>query len=390
MSKEALIVDFYKKYTSREETLSKMPLSMSVDEIWEAELAYRKERAQTLPLTDADGRNYWMVQTKSFTNAGDRLAELARNEAATSVKADSDRVDAATLIDEAYYSSVVEGAAMTLERARRFLESGDRYRTRDEQMLKGTLAALEYAASHISDSIDERMLLHLAGLLNPEANGGGYRTREMSIKNSAGEVVFEAAPVMSIGPMMSNLFRYVSNPRVHPIVKTAAAHAYFISVQPFADGNGRLARLLSYLILMDAGYDFFGRVPFSKLLADEKSRYYRALRNSLAPENGGDFTYFAEYYIGMLARSLEGVSDKLQHISRLAAVSAILDSQKDKRAIMGAKWLIESGTSTITTEGWRSHFDTSFETARQDLRKLEEIGFVNKVIVGRKHFYEIW
>ena len=390
MSKETLIADFFKRYTSREETLSKMPLSMSIDEIWGEELSYRKERAQTLPLTDADGKNYWMVQTPSFTKAGDRLAELARNEAATSIKSDSDRVDAATLVDEAYYSSSIEGATLRLERARRFLESGERYRTRDEQMVKGTLAALEFAVSHISNPIDERLILRLAALVNPDANGEGYRNREMSIKNSAGEVVFDAAPVMSIGPMMANLFRYVSDPRVHPIIKAATSHAYFISVQPFADGNGRLARMLSYLILMDVGYDFFGRVPFSKLLADEKSRYYRALRNSLAAENGGDFTYFAEYYIGMLARSLEGVSDKLQHMSRIEAVSAILDSQKDKRAIAGAKWLIESGTNTITTEAWRSHFDTSFETARQDLRRLEEIGFVNKVIVGRKHFYELW
>ena len=390
MSKETLIADFFKKYTSKEETISKMPLSMSIDEVWRDELAYRKERALSLPLTDADGENYWMVQTPSFTSAGDRLAELARNEAATSIKADSDRVDAATLIDEAFYSSSIEGASLKLERARRFLESGERYRTRDEQMLKGTLAALQFAASHISNPIDERLIKHLAELVNPDANGSGYRTREMSIKNSDGEVVFDAAPVMSIGPMMANLFRYVGDPRVHPIIKAGAAHAYFISVQPFADGNGRLARMLSYLILMDAGYDFFGRVPFSKLLADEKSRYYRALRNSLSAENGGDFTYFAEYYIGMLARSLEGVSDKLQHMSRIEAVSAILDSQKDKRAIAGAKWLIESGISTITTEAWRSHFDTSFETARQDLRRLEEIGFLNKVIVGRKHFYEIW
>jgi Fic family protein len=165
---------------------------------------------------------------------------------------------------------------------------------------------------------------------------------------------------------------------------------YFVAVQPFADGNGRLGRLLSYLILMDAGYDFFGRVAFSSLLLKEKSRYYKAIRTSISPENGGDFTYFAEYYIGMLARSLDGVSEKLQHMSRLEAISAILDPREDRRAINGAKWMIEESITTITTEQWRSHFDISFETARQDLHKLEGIGFVNKNIIGRKHFYEVW
>ncbi len=394
MSKETLVADFFNKYSSKEETLNKLPLSMTIDEIWADELAYRKERASILPLTDASGENYWFVQTSRIMNAGDRLAELARNEAASSIKSDSERIDPSTLIDEAYYSSAIEGAAegaaSKLERARNFISNGTAYRNRDEQMLRGTHNALKYVAEHLRDPIDSALMFETAKLLNPDANGEGYRRLEMDIRNASGQTVFKTPPAMSIKPMMDNLYRYIADPRVHPIIKAANAHMYFVSVQPFADGNGRLGRILSYLILMDAGYDFFGRVPFSSLLLKEKSRYYKALRTSISPENGRDFTYFAEYYIGMLARSLDGVSDKLQHMSRLEAISAILDPLDDKRAINGAKWMIQEGITTITTEQWRSHFDVSFETARQDLHKLEGIGFVTKNIIGRKHFYEMW
>ncbi len=394
MSKETLVSDFFNKYTSKEETLNKLPLSMSIDEIWTDEINYRKERANILPLTDASGENYWFVQTSRIMNAGDRLAELARNEAASSIRADSDRIDPATLVDEAYYSSAIEGAtegaASKLERARSFIANGTAYRSRDEQMLRGTHNALKYAAEHLNDAIDSYLIFELAKLLNAEANGEGYRKLEMDIRSSSGEIVFKTPPAISIKPMMDNLYKYIADPRVHPIIKAANAHMYFISVQPFADGNGRLGRILSYLILMDAGYDFFGRVPFSSLLLKEKSRYYKAIRTSISSENYGDFTYFAEYYIGMLARSLDGVSDKLQHLSRLEAISVILDPVDDKRAINGAKWMIQEGITTITTEQWRSHFDVSFETARQDLHKLEGIGFVSKNIIGRKHFYEMW
>ncbi len=390
MGTESLITDFFNKYTSKEETLSKLPLSMTIDEIWADELNYRKERANVLPLTDASGENYWFVQNSRIIKAGDKLAELARNEAASSIIADSDRIDPSTLVDEAYYSSATEGAAVKLERARSFLASGIGYKTRDEQMLKGTYNALKYTAEHLRDAIDSDMMFELARLLNQYANGGGYRTLEMNIRNASGDVVFAAPSPASIKPMMDNLFKYIADPRIHPIIKSAIAHMYFVAVQPFADGNGRLGRLLSYLILMDAGYDFFGRVAFSSLLLKEKSRYYKAIRTSISPENGGDFTYFAEYYIGMLARSLDGVSEKLQHMSRLEAISAILDPMEDRRAINGAKWMIEESITTITTEQWRSHFGISFETARQDLHKLEGIGFVNKNIIGRKHFYEVW
>ena len=259
MGTESLITDFFNKYTSKEETLSKLPLSMTIDEIWADELNYRKERANVLPLTDASGENYWFVQNSRIIKAGDKLAELARNEAASSIIADSDRIDPATLIDEAYYSSATEGAAVKLERARSFLASGMGYKTRDEQMLKGTYNALKYAAEHLRDTIDSDMMFELARLLNQDANGGGYRTLEMNIRNASGDVVFATPSPASIKPMMDNLFKYIADPRIHPIIKSAIAHMYFVAVQPFADGNGRLGR---FICVVGFGLYFDVRILF--------------------------------------------------------------------------------------------------------------------------------
>ena len=60
-----------------------------------------------------------------------------------------------------------------------------------------------------------------------------------------------------------------------------------------------------------------------------------------------------------------------------------------ERLAKGATWLIDENITTITTEKWKNKFKVSFETARQDLLRLEEIGFLRKRTVGRKNYFDV-
>ena len=76
-------------------------------------------------------------------------------------------------------------------------------------------------------------------------------------------------------------------------------------VRPFPEGNERLGRLLSMIVLLRAGYSFFSDVSLSALTARKGYGYYEAIANILREENGGDLTYFIEYYLELLARAVD-------------------------------------------------------------------------------------
>ena len=97
-----------------------------------------------------------------------------------------------------------------------------------------------------------------------------------------------------------------------------------------------------------------------------------------------------EYYAAMLEKSMEGIHDHMAKFKKLQDVEQLLgDGEDAKRIIRGAKWLVSENITTITSEKWRIKFKVSFETARQDLTKLEATGLVRKRTEGRKNFFDL-
>jgi Fic family protein len=75
---------------------------------------------------------------------------------------------------------------------------------------------------------------------------------------------------------------YKKDKNTHPLVKSALFAYEFVSIHPFQDGNGRLSRLLSTLLLLKNGYNWIQYVSFEHKIENRKSEYYRVLRNCQA------------------------------------------------------------------------------------------------------------
>ncbi|NLG05957.1 MAG: hypothetical protein GX567_19340, partial [Clostridia bacterium] len=82
--------------------------------------------------------------------------------------------------------------------------------------------------------------------------------------------------------------------------------AVILLVRPFDEGNERLARMLSYMILMRNGYSFFRQFALSGMIAQDGILYYKAMDTVQDVRGEGDLTCFLEYYLGMLSRSVSG------------------------------------------------------------------------------------
>lgn len=391
MTQNELLAYFFENYLPKEEIAYRLPLATSIAAFWPEELNYRKQSVQKLPLASWDGHPYWYALTEKLTAAGDQFVAVARDEAIASLP---QYAHDEGVMDEAYFSSVIEGAYSTRQSAHELLASNEPPQNRNEQMIYNNYHALRFVLEHLDGPINEAVILEIARILiaNTLEEGvtSGYRDAGVQVVSGRQEIVYVAPEAQYVRPMMNALLNYIADPTVHPVIKACVAHIYFVTIHPFFDGNGRTARALSYMILLKAGYHFIRQFPISGILMQERSRYYKAIRAAQDPENGYDFTYFLEYYAAMLEKSVEGIHAHVAKAKQLEHLALELgQGEEGGRQLRGMKWLIQEDISTITTEAWRKKFKVSFETARQDLHHLQDLGALKMRTVGRKHFFDV-
>lgn len=391
MEQNELLLYFLNNYFPRQEITYRLPMSLPISSFWPEELRFRRDKSIDLPLHTAEGAPFWYVPTNKLIASGDALAQVARYENTnTLLQYNHDN----SIIDEAFYSSAIEGAYSTRETARELIQSGKPPETKDERMIINNYKALRFVLDHLDTPINEAITLEIARILTEgtleKGVISGWRDGPVQVISGRQEVVYIAPAVDKIRPMLDDLFAFLTMDDIHPVVKACAVHIYFVTIHPLFDGNGRTARALAYMILLQSGYDFFRQVPISGLLVQERSRYYKSIRASQDPANGNDFTYFMEYYADMLFRSISDIhnhmSEKMKVEGLRKAASSLASAD---RLSEGLEWLYSKGFKTITTDKWKDKFKVSFETARKDLSWLAEHGYLITRISGHKKFFDV-
>ncbi len=85
----------------------------------------------------------------------------------------------------------------------------------------------------------------------------------------------------------------------------------------FADGNGRISRLLTLLLLYKAGYIVGKYISIEKIIEETTETYYDSLENSSINwhNNKNDYSYFVEYYLGIILSAYKDFSSKIKYIT---------------------------------------------------------------------------
>ncbi len=207
-----------------------------------------------------------------------------------------------------YHSNAIEGNRLTIGETRQVVELGltiTGQSLKDQAEAKNLAAALdllEELASDASSPITEHSIrqLHtfvLRGI--DDDNAGRYRTVPVEISGSS----YKPPGPDGIAPAMAEFSKWLANAAVpgpdYAAVKgllvAAAAHSWFVTIHPFVDGNGRVARLLMNLILMRYGY------PIAIITKDDRLRYYDALEES----QSSDLTPLLALTVECVIESLE-------------------------------------------------------------------------------------
>lgn len=194
-------------------------------------------------------------------------------------------------------STRIEGASLSDEEVDKLMRgvSMQKMLDRDEQEVKGYYEVLSMIFDSWNDiNLTESAIKHLHMQLlkysvKDEWQRGEYKkleNRVIATDKTGQEVgtIFEpTAPYLTskeMNELMDWLKASLNERKYHSILIVANFVVEFLKIHPFSDGNGRLSRILTNLLMLQVGYEYVPYVSLEKLIEENKTEYYIALRNS--------------------------------------------------------------------------------------------------------------
>lgn len=194
-------------------------------------------------------------------------------------------------------STRIEGAKLTDMQVETLLSNltSTSFKSRDEQEVAGYAEAMDIVFQAYEDmTITENHIRQLHQTLlrhsnKDERHRGDYKKLDnhvVAIDEHGKEigVVFETATPFDTPREMEELVRWVNKAiaenSLHPLLIVAVFIVVFLAIHPFQDGNGRLSRILTTLMLLRAGYVYVPYASLESVVEDNKDLYYKALRRT--------------------------------------------------------------------------------------------------------------
>jgi len=194
-------------------------------------------------------------------------------------------------------STRIEGSKLTDREVERLLANLEikKFTSRDEQEVAGYAAVMDTVFNTWADiPINENYIrqLHrdlLAHSEKDEWHRGSYKTNSNSVGafDATGRmigIVFETATPFDTPRLMEELFAWLKEVRdirrLHPLLMIGVFIVVFLEIHPFQDGNGRLSRILTTLLLLQTGYAYVLYSSLESVIENNKEGYYLALRQT--------------------------------------------------------------------------------------------------------------
>lgn len=391
----------FERYLTRTEILfrTRPKITRDFECLWDDTLSSRKQKGYQLPLKDQKGSNFWymmppfaekLVHDLSFV-AKHRLEELTTKEIYKKLLIEE------MMFEEAFYSSVIEGAFTTKKRAKEVVKSKDP-KDKSEQMILNNYSALVFILENLDKPLDEKIFIEVFKIatlntLEDDEITDKYRDSPVFVTDpNKTEPIYVLPDADKVQTMMDTLFNFINTENqsefIHPIIKAFIIHFYIGYVHPFFDGNGRVSRAFSYMYLLKQGYDFFRFFSISSMINKHRQKYYKSFIDS--EDNGSDLTYFIVAHLQISLDSINEVLDRLidefqsQLLEEKLNKEGILLSKRQQKFI---KFIEKKDNNLVTIDEYRKKNNVSYETARKDLMSLEQIGLFKKVKKGKKNIF---
>lgn len=296
-------------------------------------------------------------------------------------------------------STRIEGSKLSDREVERLLSNLQiqSFATRDEQEVAGYAELMDVVFSSWQDiPFTESHIKQLHQILlryseKDTWHRGNYKTSSNSVvafdENGVQiDVVFQTATPFDTPRLMTELVTWVQEEReagrLHPLLIIALCVVVFLEIHPFQDGNGRLSRALTTLLLLQAGYAY---VPYSSLesvFEQNKEAYYLALR-----QTQGTIRTDAPNWQPWLVFFLRSLAEQVRRLEKKVEREKLVLASLPELSLQIVEFAREHGRVTIGDTIKLT--GASRNTLKQHFRALVERGHLNQHGSGRGVWYEL-
>lgn len=280
-------------------------------------------------------------------------------------------------------SNKIEGIFTSDERLEALVMEKAEPRNRSEEEIAGyreALATIHESYEYIPLSVNNILQLHrdLYGFSGSNS-GGKFKNSDNVIAESAKDGTqkarFVPVPAFQTAEAMGRLcdrFREVSDSGKYDVLLLVPMFILdFLCIHPFNDGNGRMSRLLTLLLLYRSGYIVGKYISIEMLVEKSKETYYEALRESSAGwhDNENNYEPFVRYYLGIILKAYKEFQKRVEHLQYRS-----LSKAERVKAVFGKKM------GKITKADIAAYCpDISETTIERTLKELLDAGYIEKV-----------
>ncbi len=204
------------------------------------------------------------------------------------------------------------------------------------------------------------------------------------------EKVHFEAPAAELLPDEMNKFLawFNSMTAIDPVLKAAIAHFWFVTIHPFDDGNGRIARAIADLQLSRADGTKQRFYSMSAQIRKERNAYYNILEQT--QQGGLDITGWLEWFLHCINRALHSSEETLSQVLKKAKFwSAHEKTIFNQRQVLLLNKLLDGFEGKLTTSKWAKIAKCSHDTALRDIEYLVKLNILRKEDAkGRSTSYE--
>lgn len=233
-------------------------------------------------------------------------------------------------------SNAIEGVIVDEDRAVKIVEGAPTFRNRNEKEFAGYRDAIDgLMRLDTYEQLSIPFVLHQHRLLFEHAGGrGGYLKADenyiVSYESGHKEIVFTPPPPEETEFLLGETIDRYNQARAseigHPLVLIGALILDFLAIHPVADGNGRLARLLTSYELLSQGYGVARYISLEQRIYESKNTYYERLYASQQGWHTGDHTIWP--WVSYLASILSGAYDDFEQ--RVASARDTVGSKQER------------------------------------------------------------
>ena len=299
-----------------------------------------------------------------------------------------------SLMEEAIYSSQMEGAAITRKVAKDMLRKKMTPRDKSQQMIVNNYQTINYIAEHKTDSLTPELLLHVHQLMtsntldSPDDSGRFRKNDDIVVENGITHETVHIPPTYTeIPSFVKSLCDFFNETHskvfIHPIIRGIIIHFMIAYVHPFVDGNGRTARAMFYWYMLRQGYWLTEYMSISRVIAKSKKAYEKSFL--YAEADMLDIGYFVNYNLGVLEKSFKQLQEyiKRKQLDKNSANKFFKLGNINERQAQILKMYYEDPALILTVKDLQVKFLVTPTTAKNDLMLLLERKFIKEIAFNK-------